>query len=173
MKDDSKVSWPWVLSLTALAYALTGWLALRLAFPPSYAAPLYPPAGIALAAAWVYGRPALAAVALGAFGVNLGLSAAARAGRPVGTGGAAGRRDWAPPCRLRSVAALVRRFVAQPLTLAQPRDIGRFLLLAAPVACLVNASIATAALGLSSAGTARRRWPSPGGPGGSAIRWGC
>ncbi len=51
MSDDSKAPWPWVLILTALAYALTGWLALRLAFPPSYAAPLYPAAGIALAAA--------------------------------------------------------------------------------------------------------------------------
>ena len=59
MNDDSKASWPWVLGLTALAYAVTGWLALRLALPPSYAAPLYPSAGIALAAAWVYGRPAL------------------------------------------------------------------------------------------------------------------
>ena len=76
MSDDSKASWPWVLSLTALAYGLTGWLALRLAFAPSYAAPLYPSAGIAVAAVWVYGRPALAAVALGAFGVNVGLSAA-------------------------------------------------------------------------------------------------
>ena len=47
--------------------------------------------------------------------------------------------------------ALVRRFVAQPLTLAQPRDIWRFLLLAAPVACLVNATLATAALGLAGA----------------------
>jgi PAS domain S-box-containing protein len=150
MKDDSNVSWPWVLGLTALAYALTGWLALRLAFPPSYAAPLYPPAGIALAAAWVYGRPALAAVALGAIGVNLGLSAArgqvdlSALGVPLAVGIGA-TLQAAIGC------ALVRRFVAQPLTLAQPRDIGRFLLLAAPVACLVNASIATAALGLSSA----------------------
>ena len=36
-----------------------------------------------------------------------------------------------------------RRFVAQPLTLSQPRDVWRFLLLGAPVACLTNASIAT------------------------------
>jgi hypothetical protein len=41
----------------------------------SYAVPLYPPAGIVLAAAWVCGRPALAAAALGTFSVNFGLSA--------------------------------------------------------------------------------------------------
>jgi hypothetical protein len=64
MSEDRKASWPWVLVLTALAYALTGWLALRLAFAPSYAAPLYPAAGIAFAAAWVHGRPALAAAAM-------------------------------------------------------------------------------------------------------------
>jgi integral membrane sensor domain MASE1 len=38
--------------------------------------------------------------------------------------------------------------VAQALTRAQPHDIWRFLLLAAPVACLAKATIATAALGL-------------------------
>ncbi len=148
MSDDSKVPWPWLLGLTALAYALTGWLALRLAFPPSYAAPLYPSAGIALAAVCAYGRPALAAVALGAFGVNLGLSAMrgqvdlAALGVPLVVGlGAALQAAFG--------CALVRRFVAQPLTLAQPGDIARFLLLGAPVACVVNASIATAALGLA------------------------
>ena len=150
MNDDSKASWPWVLGLTALAYAAIGWLALRLALPPSYAAPLYPSAGIALAATWVYGRPALMAVALGAFGVNLGLSAArgqfdlSALGVPMAIGFGAALQA-ALGC------ALVRRFVSQPLTLAQPRDIWRFLVFAAPVACLASASIATAALGLAGA----------------------
>ena len=150
MREDSKASWPWVLGFTALAYAVTGWLALRLAFPPSYAAALYPSAGIAFAAAWVYGRPALAAAALGAFSVNVGLSAArgqfdiSALGVPLLIASGAALQAWIG-CRL------VRRFVAQPLTLAQPRDIWRFLLLAAPVACLSNATIATAALALAGA----------------------
>ena len=76
MNDPSKASWPWVLGLTALAYAVAGWLAVRLAFAPSFAAPLYPAAGIAFAAVAVYGRAALLAVALGGFAVNVGLSAA-------------------------------------------------------------------------------------------------
>ena len=38
----------------------------------------------------------------------------------------------------------MRRFVALPLVLNAPRDILRFALLGAPVACLVNATIATA-----------------------------
>ena len=148
MSDESKATWPWVLGITTLVYAGVGWLAVQLAFPPSYAAPLYPSAGIAFAAAWVYGRPALLGVALGAFTVNVGLSAARGqvdlsallVPLPIAIGAAL---QAAAGC------ALVRRFVAQPLALSQPRDIWRFLLLAAPVACLTNPSIATLALGLS------------------------
>lgn len=87
-------------------------------------------------------------MALGAFGVNLGLSAArgqvdlSVLGVPLAVGLGATVQS-ALGC------ALVRRFVAQPLTLEQPRDIASFLVLAAPVACVVNASIATAALGLA------------------------
>jgi PAS domain S-box-containing protein len=150
MSDGAKAPWYAVLGLTALAYAVVGWLALQLALAPSYAAPLYPSAGIAFAAAWVYGRPALAAAALGAFAVNVGLSAArgqfdaSALGVPL---------LIAAGAALQAAAAcvLVRRFVVQPLVLDRPRDIARFLLLAAPLACLVNASVATASLGLSGA----------------------
>ena len=150
MNDDSKAAWPRVLVVTALSYAAVGWLAVHLAFAPSYAAPLYPSAGLALAAVLVYGRPALLATALGAFLVNVGLSAArgqfdlAALGVPmvIGAGAAlqAGCGAW-----------LLRRHVEQPLVLDQPRDVWRFLVLGAPVACLVNASISTAALGLAGA----------------------
>ena len=53
--------------LTAATYALAGWLALLLAIPPSYASPLWPAAGIALACVLCLGRGAIAGVALGAF----------------------------------------------------------------------------------------------------------
>ena len=148
MTEDSKARWPWVLALTVAAYALAGWLATRIAFAPSYAAPLYPSAGIAFAAAWIYGRPALAGAALGAFAVNVGLSAARgqldvnALGAPLLIGLGAALQAWVG-------CVLVRRFVAQPLSLVQPRDIWRFLLLAAPLACLTNASLATATLALS------------------------
>jgi PAS domain S-box-containing protein len=150
MNNESNTRWPWALAGTALAYAMVGWLALQLASAPSYAAPLYPSAGIALAAAWVYGRPALLATALGAFGVNVGLSAMrgqfdiAALGVPLAIAAGAAVQAWAG-------CAAVRRFVAQPLTLDRPRDIARFLLWAAPLACLVNASVATLTLGLAGA----------------------
>ena len=58
---------------TALAYAAVGVAALLLAGPPGYASPLYPSAGIALAAVLVYGRRAVPGVWLGAFAVNVSL----------------------------------------------------------------------------------------------------
>src|SRR6187399_214031 len=72
--DAQEAAWR-VVAGTTLVYAVVGWLGLLLAIPPSYASPLYPSAGIALAAALVYGRTALPGVALGSFLVNVVLSA--------------------------------------------------------------------------------------------------
>jgi PAS domain S-box-containing protein len=136
----------WVVALlTAVAYGAVGWVALMLAGPPGYASPLYPPAGIALAAAAVYGRAALPGVALGAFGVNLMLGALREPGVAptlwlplliaLGAALQAGAGAW-----------LVQRCVAQPLSLTAPRDILVTGLLGGVVACVISPSIATAAL---------------------------
>jgi PAS domain S-box-containing protein len=136
--------------VTALAYALTGLAALQLAIPPGYAAPLYPSAGIALAATLVFGARVLPGVALGALLVNVSLIAMrgqvdwTNIGIPMLIAVGAALQAWAG-------ASLVRRFVRQPLTLAEPRDIALFLLLGAPVACIVSAGVATLALGWSGA----------------------
>ena len=66
-------AWAGVVVLTALAYFLVGWAALTLAGPPGFAAPLYPAAGIALAAALSFGRAACFGVWIGAFAVNFTL----------------------------------------------------------------------------------------------------
>lgn len=58
-------------SLIAFSYALSGWAALQIAVPPGYAAPLFPPAGIALAAMLVLGPRSLPVIFLGALGVQL------------------------------------------------------------------------------------------------------
>src|SRR5258706_3335248 len=63
-----------VFLVTLLAYIGTGLVALQLAIPPGYAAPLYPPAGIALAAVLVYCVRLAPAAALGAFICNLTLT---------------------------------------------------------------------------------------------------
>jgi PAS domain S-box-containing protein len=141
---------PLVATATALAYALVGALAVLLAGPPGYASPLYPSAGIALVATLVYGWAALPGVALGDFAVNLGLAALRGQTGPtslllpvlIGLGAAA---------QAALGAALVRRFVSRPVVLSAPRDILRFSLLGAAVACLVSPSVATPGLLLTGA----------------------
>ncbi|MBK6470897.1 MAG: CHASE domain-containing protein [Betaproteobacteria bacterium] len=130
---------------TMLAYALIGAVGLLLAGPPGYASPLYPAAGIALAAVLVYGRAALPGVLCGAFAVNAGLGALR---------GGSGLADLVLPLvigvgamlQAGVGAALVRRFVSMPLVLNAPRDILRFGLLGALVACCVSPSVAISAL---------------------------
>ena len=130
----------------ALAYTVVAWVSLRLALPPSEASPLYFAAGLALACALRYQGAGLAGIALGA---------AAVAGATLGL-----HHDPDPVLLAITViiacgatlqagvaAALVRRFLPGPLTLAEPRDIALFLLLGAPLASLIGASVATLALG--------------------------
>ncbi|MFO1273327.1 MAG: CHASE domain-containing protein [Rubrivivax sp.] len=134
-----------VVAFTALAYAVVGWAALALAQPPSYAVPLYPPAGIALAAVALYGRPALAGVAGGAFLVNVVLSASRG---QIETAALVLPAVIALGATLQAAAgaALLKRFVPQPLVLAGPGEIVRAGLLGGFVACLVSATMATLAL---------------------------
>jgi len=130
--------------VTVLGYVLLGRLALWLAIPPSYASPLYPAAGLALAMVLVHGRRMAPAVVLGAFIINFWSS-------PPPAGNALA---WLVPAAIAggaalqalAGAALVRRFVRQPLTLAEPRDILRFYAAGAFVACVLNASLGTATL---------------------------
>ena len=134
---------------TALAYGIAGWLALRLAISPGYASPLFPAAGIALVAVLVYGPRVALGVMLGSMASNwlnnlhpgafpswqqsavitvLGMGAAFQA--------LAG-------------AALVRRFVHQPLTLSEPADIAKFYGIGAFVGSLVGATVGVSALSVS------------------------
>jgi len=139
----------WAVALvTAFAYAAVGAAALLLAGPPGYASPLYPSAGIALAATLTWGGRALPGVLLGAFMVNAGLgwlrgqSGIVLVLLPLAIAAGA---------MLQSAAGawLVRRFVGLPLVLNAPRDIALAGALGALVACLVSPSVATAALALS------------------------
>ena len=152
--------WIAALALTAIAYFLAGVLALQLAIPPGYASPLYPPAGIALASALVYGWRVLPGVAIGAFGVNLTLSAQ-RGNLDLTALAVPITIALAAALQAGIGAALVRRFVRQPLTLSEPRDLALFFGLGAVLACVTSASIATATLwfsGVVSASQAPLTW---------------
>jgi len=135
--------WPLVLLGTALAYGVLAWAALQLAIPPGHASPLFPAAGVALACVLVFGWRAALGVALGAFLQSLtpgGPSPAAAALIALGA-----------TLQAAFGALLVKRFVRQPLTLSEPRDVALFFGLGALVGCLISASVATAALGATGA----------------------
>lgn len=58
----------------AVAYTVAGRLGLLLAIPPGYATAIFPPSGIALGCALLWGRPALLGVWLGSATMNLNLA---------------------------------------------------------------------------------------------------
>jgi hypothetical protein len=63
-------SWLLPSVLTALVYGAAGKLALWLAVPPAFAAPLFPAAGVALAAILLYGWRMVPTVFVGSLVVN-------------------------------------------------------------------------------------------------------
>jgi PAS domain S-box-containing protein len=129
----------------ALAYALVGALALFLAGPPGYASPLFPSAGIALAAVLAYGRIALPGVALGSLAINLGV------GLVKGPDAEVALVLPVLICLGATVqaavgAALLQRFLPQPLLLQSLPEILRAGALGALLACGVSATVATTAM---------------------------
>lgn len=143
IKSPSRLWLAWLL--TAAAYALAGQLALWLAVPPAFAAPLYPAAGIALAVTLVRGPAILPGVALGALIVN-GLLGATPSLPPL---------QWLISSLLISAGAvlqagvgawLVRRTVSSPLSLDEPREAMALGGLGGLLACLISATTATGVL---------------------------
>jgi diguanylate cyclase (GGDEF)-like protein len=129
-----------------IAYAICGLIALHIAIPPGYVAPLYPPAGIALACMLIYGRRVWPAIFLGAAVTNV------EAVLQAGLGGI----NWIMPLCVGTGAvlqaftgvALVRRWIGFPNPLDSAGTILRFFFVAAPLSCLVSASIGVGALSL-------------------------
>ncbi len=129
----------------AVAYFLVGRLALLLAIPPGYAAPIWPSAAIGLIA-MLHGQPrfVLFGVWLGSFAVNasaawpqfhrlgdliVGLT------MPLGLGAGAAMTALAG-------RFLIVRCIGFPHDLDDIRSVTAYLLLGGPVACLISASTA-------------------------------
>lgn len=142
-----------LLAALALSYAVTGRLSVLLAIPPGYATAIFPPAGIALVMLLLFGRNLAPGVFLGSFILNLWIGHDSGTdvvtGLPIAIGAATG-------AMLQALLAcyLVCRFVRAPVELTRDTDIILFLLLAGPVACVVNASIGVASLYYGAALTA-------------------
>ncbi len=133
-------------ALTALAYVGLGGISLLLAVAPGYASPLFPSAGLALAAMLHLGRPALVAVWFGSALLNL--INALLSGKPdslslsiaalIGTGAAmqAGAGAW-----------LISRVMGERWReLESERDVVRFLLLGGVISTLISSSLCVTGL---------------------------
>jgi diguanylate cyclase (GGDEF)-like protein/PAS domain S-box-containing protein len=130
----------------ALAYVLLGAAGLLLAIPPGYASPVFPAAGLAVAAALQFGPRALPGVWLGSAVLNLGhawfggtltpTTAALALCIGVGASLQAGAGAW-----------LVRRWQSSTWeALEREQDTFRFLLLSGALAGVLSPTIGVAAL---------------------------
>ncbi len=130
-----------ILALT-LGYAGVGLLSLKLAMAPNYAIPLFPSAGLALAALLCWGLRVSPGVLLGSLLLNLVL------------GEERGQMSWMSSsliglgAMLQAMAGtlLVRRVLPGTLVLVDPWDLLRFNVLGAGVAGLISATVATLTL---------------------------
>ena len=133
--------------LVGLGYAISGWLSIKLAVPPGYTTPAFPPAGIALSAMLIYGARVWPGILAGALVVNflahgaVGVSQAPVIGLIVPALGAV--------LQAAAGAWLARWLIGFPNRLDSPRTIVRFLVVVAPMGSLVNASLSTPALHLA------------------------
>lgn len=126
----------------ALAYLVIGRLSLLLAIPPGFASPVWPAAGVALAAVLFYGYRVLPGVLLGSLAVNILAGLA---------GGAPSVLDAAPTAFGISVGATLQAGIAAAVLnwllpsakwkLENAREIALLVLIGGPVSSLINALI--------------------------------
>lgn len=143
--------------LIAALYVASGKAALLLALPPGYAAAVFPPAGIALAAAFIGGRAMLPGVFLGSLLLNTWVGYAAE--EPL-TLAAALLIALASVLQAYAGSAVLRIAIGYPATLAHTRDV-TVLLLLLPLICLVSATLSVAALwslGVLAPSTLAQNW---------------
>jgi PAS domain S-box-containing protein len=127
---------------TAAAYFCVAALAMSLVKPGTFAAPVFPAAGIALACVLRYGPSAAVGVFAGSLLANLG--ALWLQGQPVPALAAM----FALGACLQSLAGarLTRAAIGTHPRLTRPRDIARFCIAGVAVGCVVSATIANAAI---------------------------
>ncbi|QID16732.1 EAL domain-containing protein [Nitrogeniibacter mangrovi] len=132
------------LLLVALSYGVLGVLSLQMAIAPGYVAPLYPPAGIAVAAVLMFGYRALPAIFLGSFATNIVSSLTVG----LELGGLINASIVGLGACVQAVVArvLIERHATIEQSMSSGKGVIRLLLLGGPVACLVNATISVSSL---------------------------
>jgi signal transduction histidine kinase/CheY-like chemotaxis protein/sensor domain CHASE-containing protein len=138
--------------LLTLAYMATGKLALMLAVPPGYASPIFPPAGIAIAAVLISGWVTLPWIFLGSFLLNAWIGYSS--GHRLDEVSLAAAVVIAAASMLQAAVGgqALRRVVGYPARLDNARELLSFLLLS-PSFCVISASLSLA--GLSALGVVK------------------
>jgi PAS domain S-box-containing protein len=149
----------WLATLVlALVYVLSGRAGLLLAIPPGYATAIFPPSGVALAGLLMGGYRLLPAVWLGSTVMNLWVSWETRGPPSVEALLLAASIALGATLQAGTGLFLVRRVAGLRPSLQETGEILKVLLLAGPLACLLSASIGTAALA-SVGGISLAEWP--------------
>lgn len=133
----------WCLALS-VAYVATGSLAASLMQPPIYASPIFPPAGLAIAGAFIAGRRSLPWIFFGALSLNLWLaSSLPEAGTGLGMLSAV-LFAFASTLQAQVGGWALRRVIGWPCAMDTTRQVFAFPLLCLAI-CLTSASLSTAA----------------------------
>ena len=138
--ENSGSFWPRIV-IIALAYLGAALAGDTLAAPTNQASLLWPAAGLSLAALLTWGPRVWPGVWIGAFAYHFWLAAPPLNDPAIATLVATG-------ATLQALlgARLTRHLLKAPIPLTREGDVARFLLLGGPLACLVSASVAVAAI---------------------------
>jgi len=131
----------------SLAYIVTGKLSLLLALPPGYVSPIFPPAGIAVAAVFIGGRRVLPWVLVGSEILNLWIGYSPD--RTFASTDIAAATIIAIASTLQAATGgwVLRRFIGYSSHLDNVRDVVIVFLLA-PIVCLVSSTLSVSGLTL-------------------------
>ena len=139
-----RLAWMFVL---AAVYALAGKAGLLLAIPPGYATAVWPPSGIAAAALLLGGLWLWPGVFLGSLAVNLWTSGDFSTSSAImHSAMIAGGIGMGATLQAVLAASLVRMSVPHLNIFRLESDVVRLLMIAGPVACVVNATVGVATL---------------------------
>ena len=134
-----------VYFLLTITYVVSGKLGLMLALPPGYASLIFPPAGIAIAAAFISGKRVLPWIFLGSLLLNLWV--AYSGSQQIDTIGFMVASIIAIASMLQAAIGGwgLRRMIGYPISSNNIQNILRFLLLV-PVICTISASLSVSSL---------------------------
>lgn len=128
-----------------LGYVVAGKLALLLALPPGYASAIFPPAGIAVVAAYVGGRRYLPWVFGGSWILNILVGANDVMSLTASAMGAATSIAAASTLQAAAGGWALRRFVGDSTAFDHVREVIAFLVIA-PTVCIISASLSVSYL---------------------------